>query len=319
MSEAEDVFQQLLSASWRGIEFPVTKMRASIAHDLVEHKYWGVDGARVESTGLAPRRYTFSIPMIAGLQHGRAEHWRDLYPQQFSLLAAAFEQKSSGMLQHPEFGLLLCKADKFDMDWDATRRGGIDGEISFVQTNYLGSYEDVPEPPVQTVSVAAARLDSTRAKADLAKLYAAKGLPLPGYLEPSAFNFGEAMNKVKAVTDYPELLERRAAGQLKAVVYNAERVQRSIAPVRSAKTWSVNRSCEQIKAAAHELEGKLIAGRRAVAFFTVPHDTTLAGVARQIPECNVGDLIRLNSQLMVRPEITRGTVVRYYVPERPAA
>jgi hypothetical protein len=320
MSEAEDVFQQLLSAKWRDIEFPVTKMRASIAHDLVEHKYWGVDGARVESTGLSPWRFTFSIPLINGLQPGRAERWSDLYPHHMRRLTVAFQKKSVGILQHPEFGEISCKAERFDMDWDAGRRGGIDGELSFVETKLQSdqSFLDFPTP-VQVVDTGAASLDSTSKKTDLAALYASRGLPLPDYLQPSSFNFGEAVNKIKAVTDYPDLLERRAAGQLKAVVYNAERLQRSIAPVRSAKTWSVNKSAEQIKASAYDLERSLIAGRRDVALFTVPHDTTLAGVARQLPDASVADLIRLNPALMLRPEIARGTIVRYYVAQRPAA
>jgi len=318
MSEAEDVLQQLLSAKFRDIEFPVTKMRASIAHDLVEHKYWGVDGARVESTGLAPWRFSFSIPFINGLQPGRAERWSDLYPHQMRRLSAAFQKRSNGMLQHPEFGLLLCKAERFDMDWDATRRGGVEGDISFVETT-VADVELRDETPVQVVDIGALELDSPFGKANLAALYLSRGLPLPDHLKPASFSFGDAVNKIKAVADYPELLERRAAGQINAVVYNAERLQRSVGSVRSSKTWPVTNNVEKIKAAAHDLQKNLIAGRRNVAMFTVPHDTTLAGVARQLPDASVGDLIRLNPDLMLRPEIARGSIVRYYVASRPAA
>lgn len=315
MSEAEDIFQQLMSAKWRDIEFPVTRMRASIAHDLVEHKYWGVDGARVESTGLAPWRYSFSIPLINGLTAGRAERWSDLYPNQMRRLSEAFQKKEKGMLQHPEFGLVLCKAERFDMDWDAGRRGGVDGEISFVETTEA-DVELREQTPVQVVDIGAAELDSAAIKADLKAILLAKGLDLPPYLQTSVFSFSEAMNKVKAIKDYPDLMERRASGQIAAIVYHAERAGISASSARSARTWPVTNNVEKIKAASHELKQNLIAGRRNVAFFTVPMDTTLAGVARQIPEAKVGDLVRLNPDLMVRPEITKGTVVRYYAPSR---
>jgi prophage DNA circulation protein len=127
-----DTFDQLLAAAWNSIEFPVTKMRMSIAHDLVEHKYYGVDGARVESVGLAPRRFSFSAPLFNGISPGKAEKWAALYPNQLRILLVDFQKKTKGLLQHPEFGIIVCKAERFDMDWDAARRGGVDAALSFV-------------------------------------------------------------------------------------------------------------------------------------------------------------------------------------------
>ena len=48
-----DEFEQLLPFKWRDVELPVTHVKLSLAHDLVEHKYWGVDSGRVEATGVA--------------------------------------------------------------------------------------------------------------------------------------------------------------------------------------------------------------------------------------------------------------------------
>ena len=313
-----DVFDKLLAAKWRDVEFPVTRMRVSIAHDLVEHKYWGVDGGRIEDTGLAPWRYTFSVPFVDGLTPGKSERWGKLYPTQMRHLTAAFQLRSPGMLQHPEFGRIRCKADKMDLDWDAARRGGTDVEISFVETALL----DVGihgRSPIKEADAATGTLDAATVKRDLKALFTARGIPLPPHLQDGAFSFGEAMQKIKAIADYPALMNKRLAGQINAMKYHAENLQRSVAPVRSARTWSVTRSIEQVKAATHEMEQNVVADRRQIGFFTVPHDTTLAGVARQIPEAKVGDLVKLNPDLLVRPEIVRGTVVRHYVPSRRAA
>jgi hypothetical protein len=317
-----EVLDQLLEAQWRGLGFPVTRMRATIAHDLVEHKYWGVDGARVESTGLAPWRYTFSVPFINGLRPGRSEKWSDLYPNQFRRLAAAFQDRSRGVLQHPEFGEIACKAERFEIDWSSDRRGGVDAELSFVETKVDGDkgFLDFPSP-VQEVDIGAIDLDSPQNKVAIKDILKAAGVDLPPYLaDKDPFSFTDAMSAVKSVSDTPGLLERRVGGRIDSVVYQAERVADSVKAAKNALTWPVTQSTERIKANAHELDKKLISGRRRVGLFTVPADTTMSGVARQIRGATVGDLMRLNPQLMVRPEILRGTVVRYYLPEeRPAA
>lgn len=306
-----DVFDQLLPAKWRDIEFPVTRMRVSIAHDLVEHKYYGVDGARVESTGLAPMRFSFSAPLLNGISPGRNEKWAALYPNQMRLLLTAFQKKDRGMLQHPEFGLLVCKAERFDMDWDAARRGGVDAELSFVETRTDADEEIRDETPVQAVDIG--DLDDPQVKLDLKALLELKGLPLPPYLQDNGLSIGEFANKIKAIADYPSLLAYRAGGRINSLMYQAKRIQSSVEKARTAVTWPVTRDCEKLKASAHDMRGKMIAKKKDIGFFRVPAPTTLAGVARQLPKARVGDLISLNPALMRGPEIAAGTTVRYYI------
>lgn len=319
-----DILEQLLPASWRGIEFPVTKMRATIAHDLVEHKYWGKDGARVEATGLAPVRFSFTVPLIQGLTSGRVERWHILYPNQFRSLLTAFQKKATGVLQHPEFGEVACKAERMEVDWEATRRGGCDIELSFVETAVDGdqSFAEFPSP-VNDVEDTSLGLDDEQFKADTTAILLAAGVELPPYLAEEQFgepfSFGDAISKLKSVTDYPSLLSRRAGGRIDSIVYQADRLAESAAAARTALTWPVTQRVERTKAAAHDLNQKVLAGRRRVALFTVPADTTLAGVARQIQGASIGDLVKLNPGLMLRPEIPRGTVIRYYATEERAA
>lgn len=311
-----DIFNQLLSASWKGVEFPVSRMRATIAHDLVEHKRWGVDGARVEDTGLAPWRYTFSVPLIAGLTPGKAERWKKLYPTQMRLLVAKFQERKSGMLQHPEFGLLLCKADKGDFDWEATRRGGVDLEISFVETNPEVDQEVREPSPVSEMSVAVGTLDSPTVKRDLEQIFADRGIDLPPYLKKdSPFSFTEAMQKIKAIVDYPSLLDRQFSGKIDAIVYHAEALQRSIAPAKTPKTWPAVAAIEQIKSNSFRMSELIIAAKRKVGTFTLPDHTTLSGAARLIPGATISDLVKLNPKEVVKPVLVAGTVLRYYLPE----
>ena len=309
-----DVFGQLSVVRWRGHEFPITRHRMSIAHDLVEHKYWGVDGARVESTGLAPLRFSFSAPLLNGISPAKNERWAVLYPDKFRSLVAAFQRKDVGLLDHLEFGPILCKAEKMDIEWDATRRGGVDVELSFVETKLADEETSFLEnkSPVEEVDVASIGLEAK--KADLKKLLEAKGLPVPPYLAEKKTDLTDLMNSVRKITSYPDLLSYRLSGKIASLAYQADRLAASADAARSALTWPVTRDAENLKAAAFELAEKILAGERQIAFFTVPDDTTLAGVVRQCPEARIADVVRLNPSVMRSPVIEKGAVLRYYAP-----
>ncbi len=310
-----DLFEQLLAAKWRDVEFPVTRMRMALAHDLVEHKYWGVDGARVEATGMAPIRFNFSAPLTNGIVPGKAERWSVLYPNQFRALIAAFQQKSVGVLQHPEFGEIACKAERLDIDWDAGKRGGVDAELSFVETKLPGDANFLEFPsPVQDIELAALNLDASETKADLKKLLAAKGIKLPEFRE----DLSDLARKIQAVVDTPSLLQNRIAGRINSIVYRANAIADAASRARDAATWPVAKDAERVNGAAHNMRDTLLALDRAIGFFRVPADTTLAGVARQIEGSSIDDLVKLNPGLLARPVIVQGTSVRHYLEQRAA-
>jgi hypothetical protein len=305
-----DVFDQLLAAKWRDVEFPVTRMRMSIAHDLVEHKYWGVDGARVESVGLAPTRFSFSAPLLNGIKPGKNERWGALYPNDMRRLHLSFQKKERGELQHPEFGIIICKAERFEMDWDAARRGGVDAELSFVETLTEADAEILEDTQIKEVDIG--DLDTAGLKADLAALLKNKGLPLPPYLENPKTSLTDLVNAVSKVVSYPGLVSYRSAGRINALLYQAERAKQAADLARSPLTWPITQEVERLKAVAHDLRQNLLARNKPIAFFTVPAPTTLAGLIRQLPQAKVTDLIKLNPSLMRGPEIDTNTVVRYY-------
>ena len=320
-----DVFDQLLAAKWRDIEFPVTRMSVSIAHDLVEHKYLGVDGSRVESTGLAPLRFTFSAPLLNGISPGKNEKWGQtdrLYPATMRKLMFSVQKKEQGRLQHPEFGNITCKAERFDMDWDAGRRGGVDAELSFVETLDENGVSSLDED-VQSIKgdkkgapiVPATTLENHKADARelLKRQLRAKGLPFPPGIDKPTTDLRDLANAVNKVVSYPQLVSYRSGGQIAAMRYQAQRMKDQADLTRSALTWPTTQAAEELLAVTHELEQKLLQGSRTVAFYTVPAATTLAGVCRQLPQAKITDLIKLNPGLMRGPEIDRGTVVRHYV------
>jgi len=309
----DDLFESLLAAKWRDVEFPVTRTRLELAHDLVEHKYWGVDGARVESTGLAPIRFTFTSPLLNTITPGRNEKWAALYPNQFRALIAAFQKKEMGDLQHIEFGMIKCKAERLSADWDAARRGGVDVELSFVQSIPAGAEVLLNSTtPVQVVDIGAAELTSEKTKADLTALLKSKGLALPPYLQKNTPDLSESFNKIKAAFDSVTVAGARITGKFDAIEYQVDRIQQSVDQAKSATTWPITQNVERIKEAVHDLHNNLHGTSKTIALFKVPSDTTLAGVIQQLPQAKVSDVIRLNPSLMKSPEVTKGTIVRYY-------
>ena len=309
-----DLFEQFLPAKWRDVEFPVTKMRMSLAHDLVEHKTWGKDGARVEATGRAPYRFSFSAPLTNGIVPGKGERWSILYPNQFRSLFSAFQKKETGVLQHPEFGEIACKAERLEIDWEAGKRGGVDAELSFVET-ILANDADITEfpSPVQEIELAALNLDSSDVKIDLKKLLAAKGIILPEFKNDCM----DLVRKIQTVVDTPTLLANRIGGRIDSIVYRFNKIAEAAERSRDAYTWPIAEDNEKVKSAANELREDMLKADRPVAFYRVPSETTIAGVAMQIQGATVGDIMRLNPKLMASPVVPGGTRVRHYV--KPAA
>lgn len=317
MAKNPDVLETLLAAKWRDVEFPTTKFRMSVAHELVHHKYWGVDGARVEDTGLEPIRFTFSVPMLNGIKPGRKESWADLYPTGFRKLLISFQKHEKGTLQHPEFGPISCKADRFDADWTAERRGGADVELSFVETLGDSGVSGLNEDAIAikggtTAALAPGELTDATLLTDLDALLKAQGLP-PRAKGKHGFGLDDLFDAVRAVTDYPTLLSYQYGGKLNAMIYQAKALQASADRARSATTWPITQNVERMKAAAREAQKKILEVTRTISKFTVPATTTLAGVARQVPgPCSIADLISLNPTLMRAPTVRQGTIVRYY-------
>lgn len=316
-----DVLEGLFEASWRGIGFPTTKFRMSIAHDLVEHKYWGVDGARVESTGLAPIRFLFSAPLLNGIEPGGKETWKwaELYPDQFRKLVAAFQNKAIGYLVHPEFGRIKCKAERFDADWEAGRRGGTDVEMSFVETLDETGLSALSEDqlvsrgsPITALDISGA-FESAGFKQNLEAALKKAGVPLPPYLRKKSISFSDMIADVKAIAGYPALLSYKGMGAIKALEYHAKEIAAAAERSRTAMSWPITLQAEKAKAASFDLREKILQESKAIGKFVVPAPTTLAGVARQIQGAKLGDLMSLNPDLVQKPEIDTGTVVRYYL------
>lgn len=299
-----ELFEQLLAFKWRDVEFPVTKMTVALAHDLVEHKYWGVDGARIEATGLAPMRFTAVIPFVNGIVPGKNERWSVLYPNAMRELLAACALRTTGILTHPELGEIPCKCERVEFDWSGDRRGGTECQVSWVETKQVADTENPFGPsPVQEIALGALDLDASTE--DLAALIPT----LPEF--PTTFT--DLARSIQGVFDTVTLLSNSTAGKINAIVYRVEQLGDSVDRAKSALTWQTTNTIEHMKSDAHQLKENILKNEsKFILKFLVHGDTTLAGVTAQLTDAKLADLIHLNPALMKNATVAKGTVIRYY-------
>lgn len=305
-------YENLLPFKWRDDSYPCSRVRLSIAHDLVEHKYWGLDGGRVEDTGIAPMRISADIPLGNNVFPAKSETWKagKLFPKALRKLILDFARHDAGLLQHPEFGPIVCKAERLEFELSADRRDGPLVQVSWVETLDDRLITGFAERTNVNVAVEAANLDAI--KANIKKLVP----QMPEYEE----DFEDFARSIQAIGDQVTLLSERTAGRIDALAYRVDQVQASIERAKNALTWPATQSIERIKAATYNLRQTLLqAGGRDLQIYTVTNETTLAGVQAALPaSTKLAELIKLNPALVAEPIVPAGTRVRHYV-ERIAA
>lgn len=347
-------FEQLLPFKWRDLHLPIFKIGLSLAHDLVEHKYWGVNGARVEATGVAPIRISAVIPIANSIYPAKTEKWQagELYPNALRKFIIEFAKKETGFVQHPEFGEIACKPERMEFELTGDHQDCTQITASWVET--------LDDDLAHKLNLSNPVLDIDQAAADLE----ASGKDLKK-LAPQLPEFQESLEslgrKLTAIVDTVSILQYRAAGQINRILYQAHRLEVAIQraasnqlgqptslrpfqsnfkdalkaikklrpnsttvgtgpvasnarPQQPALVWPVVNSLQLIKAGVYALR-KAILSQGGVGLYTVPSQTTVAGVILALPKgTSVADVIKMNPSLARGPVVTRGTIIRYPLP-----
>jgi hypothetical protein len=316
-------FEQLLPFTWRGLHLPILKIGLSLAHDLVEHKYWGVNGARVEATGVAPIRLSVTIPIANSIFPGKKEKWQAgaLYPDALRKFIIEFAKKETGYVQHPEFGEIACKPERMEFELSGDKQGATEIHASWVETLDEEFLHKLVPSPVQDIALAASDLNASGA--DLKKL-----APKMPKFKDSIESLGR---KLTALVDTVTVYSYRATGLVNRIIYQAHRLEVSIEraarepqitslrpfssrPQQHALTWPAIQALQRIKAGAYALR-KTILAPNGIGFYTVPAQTTISGLLLSLPSAKIADLLKLNPSLARGPVVPKGTVVRYPLPK----
>lgn len=309
-------FEQLLPCTWREIHFPVSAIKVTLSQDLVEHKYWGVDGARVESTGRAPLQIEATIPFVNGIVPGKNEKWGVLYPTEFRKFLDAFADNKTGMLQHPELGGIVCRPVSIDFAHDAQRRDGVEATARWIETVETDVEILFSDSPIKEASLAALDLDAS--KDDILSLVPDAAFP--------EMNFDMFVNKIAGAIDQVALTADLLAAKPGQLLNRVQTLQDSLVRAKNVLTWRAEEACERAKSAVHTIEkatgSHTVHGtgpaaepvRKKIGRYFTKKNSTLAGVLGSLPTKNttMQDLIKLNVHLMGRPDIPAGSLVRYY-------
>lgn len=303
---ADALFSQLLEFRWRDVSFPATSFETSLRHDLAEHKFPDHDGADIESTGLAPVEIAARIPFRNGVIPARSESFGILYPTQFRRFITAMADKSTGTLQHPEFGSILCKPVSCKVVWAAEPRDGVDVDVQWLQTiDSATAAEFFSESPVQTATLGALDLDS-----NIGTL--GPVLPQTPEFKPT---FADTMRSIQAIGDTVTLLAHRGAGVINSLQYRIDAIEESVRRAEKAgdvTLWALRQAAGRMRSGLEGLRETLLQSKgRRIGLYPVRKVMTLAGVAAAIPTA-VTDLMNLNPALLRNPVVLPGQIVRYY-------
>lgn len=328
MATNTDILSQLSAFSWTSgskvrVEFPVTEMTVSFSQDLVEHKFWQVDGAQVEATGRNPLVFDAKIPFKNHIVPGKNEKFSNLYPSEYRKFILATTDRTDGTLVHPEFGPITCKVQSVSSDWRATSRDGCDVHVTWIETLTEEGLSKVNSnaSPVNNVETFAGDLD-----AELSSTF----FPSDPVYQP---NFFDTLTQITSITDQVSIQSNRIVGKIDNVSYRLNRIEESVSrattpPRTSVKSiinpnpgqankalttlyWPIRQTINQLKSNMNGLKQALLESGRPIVFFRVPKVSTIGSitVATKAP---LKDLIDLNPDLVKRPYLPVGTIVRYY-------
>lgn len=304
MTQSADIFTELREFSWRGIGFPVASTRFSFEHDQKDHAWADRDGVRIEPTGRGALLIHAAIPLVNGIEPGPMETWQGpLYPTVFRSLIAALLDRSSGELNHPEFGKLTCCPKMADGEWVATMRDGVVLSATWRQTNEaedeLAQAVAAPSPITTAVQYGAA-LDTQLAESP--------ALPQLPQFEPS---FSDSMRSIQGAFDSVSLASAQVQGQIDHVVYRVKALSDAAVRAGDVQLWPVINSCERLKSAMADLRKTLLVANKKIAIYLTTKPLTLAQIAIT-KQAKLGDLLSLNPRLAALPIVPEQTSVRYY-------
>jgi hypothetical protein len=326
-----DIFRQLGSFQWRSIEVPCESFDMDLTQDHAEHKWPDQDGAHIEATGLNPRVFTAKALFLNGIKPGPAEsQWSTtgpyLYPDQYRKFVSACADRSTGVLQHPEFGLINAKCRSLKTHWSANKRDGVLCDVLWVESA-TNTISRLSEPsPIQNAQTAALNLDTELAAmpADMQGIVASSLPPnnpaLPS-LQPPAKNlftsvtgtFASLTGFLAGTIDMTTLYQKSLIGKIDNLRFQVDQLNAAIDRAKDVRTSRVKQACERFRDATLRLKNQFTNTKDQPKVFIVPKGMTLSQISA-ITQCRIEILQSMNAQVLSGLKnviVPAGTSIRY--------
>lgn len=294
-----DLFNQLLPATWKDIQFPIVESTLEFKHDLAVHKFPDVDGARLEATGREPIRISFKAVFYNSIVPGKSEKWGVLYPDAHRKFMAACADRKSGVLVYPTFGELSCKCESFTSKLSGAARTGEEVDCVFI--------EDKPSPEDLFVAgrspISNAILNAVTLDAEIGKLKSADPEP--------TVSFEDSMRTIVAAFDKTTLAAKKVGGLVNRVVYRLNTVYEAAVRTGDVLVWPAIQAIDALRASCNDINKQQLLQAKEVRTYITPRDMSVVDLSNVL-KVKIEDLLTLNIFLANAPTVARFTAVRYY-------
>lgn len=299
-----DILATLAKPQWRGIEFEIESADHAFEQDLAEHRYYGRDGALQEATGRGAQQFTFGALFLNGVSRkpGSTQPYPDLWRE----FVAACEDKSAGVLLHPEIGEVNCKCRSVRTRWDPNIRDGVKVEVTFVETltrdDELLSIFGATRPGEQAVALAQ----------DLDEAISDVGYDgdIPDALTPSIL---ESLKALNGLAQQIQLGIGNVSAQFDAVLGALDSLISDLGSEDNPAYQSAIDIATLLYAATLKLAEDVISGGgREVSVATVETEVSTTSAAAQFG-MSLSELLKLNPTLGASTSVPAGSTVYVYV------
>jgi prophage DNA circulation protein len=131
-----DQLSLLKECTYNGLAFPILDSGYSCSNRLIEHRYPGKDGARIENTGRNPFEFSIQACFVNTILPGPSESWIQgtLHPTVHDMFLKELLKKEYGIINHPQFGELPVFPSRFSSTVVPDFRGGVIISVQFKET-----------------------------------------------------------------------------------------------------------------------------------------------------------------------------------------
>ena len=269
MSEWDD---NLVAASFGGIEFDVVSVRDAVERRVVDHEYLGRDGADLEDTGRAARPTTYSAVF-----HG------DGYLNRLTELQRLIDTGETRAMRHPLLGTWQAKAIRMSIEHDQSMRDAAKVELEFKED---GTSTTIPL--IESIGKSEQGLANGLAALDTAYTELDETVDEVADLQTDAGNY---MDDLAAGTDNRETRFLQLDAYAKAAVGGLDDLGRDVAAAASV------RAIRDVQFAARGAREAYDAAQPSIVDLDLAADVSLSSVALALygDPSREADLLRLNT------------------------
>lgn len=295
-----DVLAQLQVASWRLIEFPVSRREYGFRHEQARHKILFKDDALIESLGRENPTYSYTIPFREDIAKGP---YRNLFTRTYPDFLEACLDRTRGVLEDPIHGAVQAKCVSLRESVDPERNDGIDVEVEFIFAPDESSAVDLT---TALDSLEGARNSAGLFDEDVRRIDWQQEIPPEPTLDP--------FDAISSVGNQLEVAAGKVSAKMSDVANRAEKAVATIDRLKNPNLAPTRVAARRLQAVATRLaeQGVGHERRKQIRATFTRQEYTLSSAAAALNN-SVSELLDLNPSLARSPRIPVNTLIRYHV------